>query len=163
MLEGVETACLRPQSYEEISNRWGVAANSTRGRAPPSVRRLYLGLQCSSSPSSCQQLSDFYGLSPQLSLDSAARVPGSIRDLWLSQQCTTSPVGVALDRSKPQYVKIATGVESIEAQLARIDTILSRAEQQGAKKASPEQREEMQRQVADARKKLEQTIQQAQA
>ena len=93
MLEGVETACLRPQSYEEISNRWGVAANSTRGRAPPSVRRLYLGLQCSSSPSSCQQLSDFYGLSPQLSLDSAARVPGSMRDLWLLQQCTTSPVG----------------------------------------------------------------------
>ena len=102
VLEGVETAWLRPHSCEEISNRWGVAANSTWGRAPPSVRRLYLGLQCSSSPSSCQQLSDFYGLSPQLSLDSAARVPGSIRDLWLSQQCTTSPVGVALDRAKLQ-------------------------------------------------------------
>jgi len=155
---GTETGWVRPESCGEISNRFGVVYNSTWGVATPAVKSIYSRMNCKTSPSSCQELSDFYGLSAHVSEADVARVPGSIRDLWLRQRCSTSPEGVARDRFKPVYRDLAASVAEINDKIAAVESIID----QGERATKPKQKEEVVKQFQQATQDIAKTVQRLQ-
>ena len=126
--EHFETGWLRPNECQEMSNRWSVTANSSWGFAPDDVKILFTAMECQTAPSSCEQLSNFYGLSPHVDLALMKRVPGSIRDLWLQQKCSTEPTPEGRDRQKPAYQRLTANMETIEARLKEMEDVIQRAE-----------------------------------
>ena len=151
-----EVGWITPTGCQEFSNRWSVAYNSSWGYAPQTIRKRYMDMRCTTSPTPCQALSDYYGLSATEALDPklAAEIPGSIRDLWINQGCTTSPQGVGMDRQKPRYQRIAKTIRAVEERVEEVDDILTRA----ARTKSEQKSNDLLEEAVAARHQLDEVV-----
>jgi len=74
-----------------LSDTYGIVANSTFGFAPTTVQQKWTSMACNTTPSSsdaCQKASDLYGIDGGVTFGFA---PQSVRTWWTSNNCNTKP------------------------------------------------------------------------
>lgn len=76
-----------PLNCQQMSDRFGIASAESWGNAPTRTRKEYLRLRCDTVPSSCQTLSDVYGITPR----NGAKKDFYVAQLFKASRCATYP------------------------------------------------------------------------
>ena len=118
----VETGVATPKDCQEMSDSWAMVYGSSWGSAPFEIKQAFQTARCETKPRTCQQLSEAYGLSPEVTAEVAAATPGTIRDSWLRQGCRSRPL---VKQSKfliaASFDDLQTQVDRLAAKVAKLD------------------------------------------
>ena len=76
-----------PLNCQQMSDRFGIASAESWGNAPTRTRKEYMRLRCDTVPSSCQALSDVYGITPR----NGDKKDFYVAQLYKSSRCATYP------------------------------------------------------------------------